>query len=164
MKINYLFLFFLPILLGATCSKRELEHANRLFAQATHESNLKSQIKYLKDSLMYCFTYEVQYSLLILEVSTKLTREERIEHYNQALEVLSLIENQDTHVLQEQKRINQTLAQLYQESNDSLSANIYQRKAQQQVNDREKRHYYGWFYAFFLLLFGWGIYDLFRRG
>ena len=159
MKIVYLLL--ISLFLNANCSKAEAKRANEFFTKATQSDK---PIELLKESLKLCFTYEVEFSLLNLQVEQSSSREEKLRLYDEMLETLSNIKSNDRLVISEQSRINRLIAKMYEKDTPLLS-NIYKNKveAQNDVKRGEPTNYYLFLILLFLLLFIWVFWDFLKK-
>lgn len=160
MKILYVLL--LSLILNANCTKEETEASNQLFFKASQEQSLDVQLGLLEKALEVCFSYEVEVSLLLLKVDKSTNKEEKEALYDQLLESLSNIENNDVMVKAEQKKINKALAKLHQEKNPELSI-IYEQKSDvEEVTEVKTLKEYTWWILFAILLVGYGFSGFFR--
>lgn len=158
-----LYIISLTIILNANCTQSKLTEANELFYKANQTKETQTQIKLLKRSLKRCFTYEVKFTLLNLQVAQKENKKEKLKIYDEMLETLSLIENRDELVRSEQSRINRVISKIY-ETDTPLLSTLYQKKAEAQtkIYREKKRDYLPWIIAL-LLLFLWVFGDFFKN-
>lgn len=157
MKIFYTIL--LSLSLHAECNEQQSQKANALFYQATQVQKLERQKTLLQDSLNHCFTHEVKVSLLTLQAETTPNVNDKIKLYNEVLEHLPLIKNQDALVTAEQSRINQLLAKLYK--NEELKA-IYANKIIEPHNNQEQKTPY-WAFILATLLILWVLHGFLKK-
>ena len=158
MKIIYFML--ISIFLNANCNKTEAKEANELFYEATQTEVIREQLSLLEESLKLCFTYEAELTLLNLQAEQEPNKKKKLKLYDQALESLSHINNNDALVLSEQARINKLIAKIY-EKNSPLLSNIYRKKAeaQKEVESEDSTNYFWWIVSIVLLLL-WASWDL----
>lgn len=157
------YIISLSIMLNANCTQSKLTEANELFYKANQTEETQTQINLLKRSLKLCFTYEVQFTLLNLQVAQKENKKEKLKIYDEMLETLSLIENRDELVRSEQSRINRAISKIY-ETDTPLLSTLYQNKAEAQtkIYREKKRDYLPWIIALILLLL-WVFGDFFKN-
>jgi len=150
MKI--LIILCLTIFLQANCTQKNIQKSDKLFYKATQTKSSVEQIELLEDALEACFSYELEVSLLGLKVEQSSSKEEKLKLYDQILESLSQIENNDALVKAQQKKVNRAIALLYKKENPELSM-VYEQKADAQERDKAKslKDYTLWMLFVFLL-------------
>ncbi len=156
-----LLIILISIFANATCTQEQYEKANRAFYEAGQSDK---PLKLLEESLKLCFTYEVEFTLLDLKAKAEPNLEKRLKLYNQALESLSLIENNDDLVRSEQSRINRVIAKFYEKDNPLVS-DIYQNKAVSQNSVKQKANtpnHLPWIIVI-LLLSIWAFWDFIKK-
>ena len=154
----------LTILLQANCIKENEEKSNELFYKANQEEVKTKQLALLKSSLEECFSYEVAYSVYNLEGEMSLDIEEKIKLYNQALESLSLIRQNDKMVLAEQNRLNLLIAKLYEPIDKKMST-IYKSKVEAiSIPKKDSSSHLKYIlFSLFLLFILWSLQPLFKK-
>ncbi|HHS92510.1 MAG TPA: hypothetical protein ENK82_04130 [Campylobacterales bacterium] len=161
MKI--LIILCLTILLQANCTEENEALSNRLFYEASQESNALKQITLLERAMKACFSYELEVSLLGLEIEQSSSKEEKLKLYDALLESLSQIKNNDALVKAQQNKIHQAMALLYEQKSPELSL-IYEQKveAQNRVEEKKESHY-GFWILFLVALLLWAFWDLVKK-
>lgn len=161
MKIVYLML--ISIFLNANCNSIEAKEANVFFYEATQTEVIREQLSLLEHSLKLCFTYEAKLTLLNLQAEQEPNKKKKLKLYDQALESLSQIKNNDDLVRSEQARINKLIAKIY-EKNSPLLSDIYRKKAnaQKEVESEDSTNYFWWIVSI-LVGFLWVFWDFVKK-
>ena len=161
--MKFIYILLLSTVLNASCSQEETEASNAFFFQASEAKTLETQVELLQKSLEACFSYEVEVSLLLLKVDKSTKSKEKETLYDELLESLSNIENNDAMVKAMQKKINRELAKIYADKNPELSA-IYEQKsdAQNEVEEQKEKNYLFWIVSLLALLL-WALWDLLKK-
>lgn len=149
--MKFFYIILLSISLHAECNEQQSQNANELFYEATQTQQFEKQKALLERSLSLCFTHEVKVSLLTLQAQATQDVKEKIKRYNEVLEHLSLIKNQNALVTTEQSRINQRLAKLHE--SEELKA-IYENKVIEPHNNQEQKTPY-WAFILAMLVILW---------
>ena len=132
------------------CTKSSIKKAHDMFRLANNAQNISEQIKFLKKSMEYCYSYEVDFYLNYIYAKLSKNEQEKIIYYKKSLSILSYINNPE--YKKKQYSIYKILSKLYLNKNPK-KAKIYEAKAAQFTPPKEKNKTY----LFFLLLILIGI-------
>lgn len=156
--------FFVVVLmfwtfLSANCSQKQIREAEVFYTEALKNNEPKKQIELLKESLSNCYAPEIEATLLIIQAQESTTTKEKIGFYKNALVPISNFEESKI-VIEHQCEINEILFDLYKNIDKEVSI-IYKNKVSALCVPKKKESDYFWIILFFILLFVWGIWNIF---